>query len=118
MANPNIATSSSIYGYTVGTSAATSSTDILTCSSNTVIKVNTLTAANTSASAVDVTVFYYDASAALSYYIAYTITVPAKTTLVVISKDTSIYLNESDVLRCTASTGSVLNMVCSYETIA
>jgi hypothetical protein len=39
-------------------------------------------------------------------------------TLVVISKDTSIYLEENDSLRVTASGTSSLEAVCSYEEIS
>jgi hypothetical protein len=38
--------------------------------------------------------------------------------LVLISKDTSIYLEENDSIRLTASTNSALEAVCSYEEIS
>lgn len=119
MANPNIATTVSIYGSTSGLSyLATSMSTMLTCGTNTVIKVNTITAANVSASSTDVTVAFYDSSAGATHYIAYTITVPAKTTLVVMSKDSGIYLNESDNIQALASAASAISLVISYETIS
>lgn len=118
MANPNIATTTSIYGLTVGSTYLTTSwATILTCSSNTVLKVNSITACNVSASAVDVSVNLYDSSAAVTHYIAYTITVPSKATLVIMSKDSGIYMNESDYIQSYASVSSAISLVVSYESI-
>jgi hypothetical protein len=52
-----------------------------------------------------------------AFDLAFTITVPADATLVVISKDTQIYLEENDSIRVTASANSILEAVCSYEEI-
>lgn len=117
MANPNIATSTSIYGVTVAQTTSTTSSSFLSCPSNYVYKVNTITACNTGGSSVDISVSFYKSSAGATYYLAYTITVPAKTTLVITSKDTQIYLNESDYLSAFASANSVVQIICSYESI-
>lgn len=117
MANPNIATSTSIYGSTVGLAVTTSSSSFLSCPSNYVYKVNTITAANQAGSSADISVTYYRSAAGTTYYLAYTITVPAKTTLVITSKDTQIYLNESDNLSAFASANSAIHIICSYESI-
>ena len=45
------------------------------------------------------------------------IDVPAETTLVVVSKDTQIYLEENDKITVTASSASFLQAICSYEEI-
>ena len=50
-------------------------------------------------------------------YIAKTITVPADATLVLIDKNSSIYLMESDVLKGGASAASDLDLFISYEII-
>jgi hypothetical protein len=64
--------------------------------------------------AINVTpVGLYRSSASISYEIAHTVSVPADATLDVISK--SIYLEEGDELRLTASANSDLEAVCSYE---
>jgi hypothetical protein len=47
-----------------------------------------------------------------------TISVPADASLVVISKDTSIYLEEDKSIGATASVASDLKVVCSYEEIS
>jgi hypothetical protein len=66
--------------------------------------------------AADVTVDLFRSS--ISYKIASTITVPADASLVVISKENSIYLQEGDSLRCAASANNDLMAVCSFENIA
>ena len=52
------------------------------------------------------------------YHLAKTISVPADTTLVIVSKDTTVYLEENDSIRLTASAASDLEAVCSYEEIS
>ena len=64
--------------------------------------------------AADVNVDIFRSSTA--YHIAKTVSVPADATLDIISK--SIYLEEGDTLRLTASANSDLEAVCSYEIIA
>ena len=83
--------------------------------SNKVLKVNALYVANVDgASAADISVALYRSGVA--YKIAHTVSVPADATLDVISK--SIYLEEGDDLRLTASANSDLEAVCSYEEIS
>lgn len=53
----------------------------------------------------------------IPYRVASTVTVPADSTLVVISKDNSIYLEEGDTIRCSASANDDLQAVCSFENI-
>ena len=66
----------------------------------------------------DITADLYKAAATATYRLAYQITVPSKATLVVISKDTSIYLEEGDYINLTASANSYLHGVVSYEEIS
>ncbi len=115
MAAPNIVNVSSIYGKTaVDADIAASAATLLTCASDKVLKINSLIIANIDGTnAADITVDIYRSSVA--YHIAKTVSVPADSTLVVISKDTSIYLEESDALRLTASAAGDLSAVCSYE---
>ena len=51
------------------------------------------------------------------YKIANTIPVPADASLVVISRDNQVYLEESDSVRISASANSDLQAVCSWEEI-
>ena len=64
-----------------------------------------------------VTAFFYDSSAVASRTLAYQVNVPASSTLVLIDKNTSIYLEESDQIRAGASAASDLHIVISYEEI-
>ncbi|NBT76474.1 MAG: hypothetical protein EBT15_11025 [Betaproteobacteria bacterium] len=121
MAAPNIVNVATITGRALGAALTTSSADILTNSaaSGKVFKVNSLRIANVNGTlSADVTVGFYDASAAATYRLAYTITVPAKSTLVVLSKDTFIYLEEGDKISAQASVNSYLEIVIGYEEIS
>ena len=117
MAAPNIVSVSSIYGRTKGAALDTTlTTSLLTCASNKVLKINTIIVSNVDGTNnADATISFYDSSATATYKLANTITVPADTTLVVISKDTAIYLEESDEIRGGASAASDLEVVISYE---
>ena len=119
MAAPNIVNVTSIYGKTMGAALGTSAyTDILTCPSNKVLKINSIIVANVDGSAAaDVDVCFYDNSATARYKIASTVAVPADTTLVVIGKDSPIYLEESDQIEASASAASDLEIIISYEEI-
>lgn len=117
MAAPNIVNVSTITGKTSVLVVTTSATAIVenTAASGKVFKVNALYVSNVDgASAADVNVDIYRSSTA--YHIAKTVSVPADATLDVISK--SIYLEEGDALRLTASANSDLEAVCSYEEIS
>lgn len=120
MANPNIVNVTSIYGKVVGQAVTNTATAIVTntAGSGKVLKINSLTIANINGTAAaDITVDLYK-NQTTAYEIAFTVSVPADATLVVISKDTSIYLEENDSIRLTASVNSYLDAVCSYEEIS
>jgi len=96
-------------------------------SSGKVFKINTLIASNvdgTNAASIDVSYHPSTTTAVGStvsstgYHLAKTITVPADATLVVISKDTSIYMEESSVLAVKASAADDIDFVVSYEEIS
>lgn len=119
MAAPNIVNVATIVGKTAVLAATTSATAIVTngAASGKVLKINTLNIANVNGtSAADITIDLYRSTTA--YRLLYTVSVPADATLVAISKDTSIYLEEGDSLRLTASANSYLEGVCSYEEIS
>jgi hypothetical protein len=119
MANPNIISVSDIRGKTnilnVGTGAAAIVTN--TVNSNKVFKINSLIVSNVDGvNACDLTAQVV--RSAISYALASTITIPADTTLVVISKDTAIYLEEGDSITLLASAVNDLQAICSYEEIS
>lgn len=131
MAAPNIANLTTITGVStfVAGISTTSGTVIISnpASSNSVYKVNTLTASNTSSTTVNVFVkiFNQAAGAGTSVSIASSIAVPSGSTLTVIGKDIPIYLEENRsmwVLAGAATTVSSatnsIDVVASYESIA
>ena len=119
MAAPNIVNVSTIYGRTAVQAIAITATAIVTntVGSNKVIKINSLIVANVDGTSnAELTVDLFRSSVA--YRIANTVVVPADASLVVISKDANIYLEEGDSLRLTANVVGDLEGVCSYEEIS
>jgi hypothetical protein len=119
MAAPNVVGVTNIIGHTDVQSVNTSATAIVTNSggSNTVFKINSLIVSNIDGTNdADITVDLFRSN--VSYRIASTITVPADATLIVISKDMGIYIEEGDTIRCQASANGDLQAVCSYEEIS
>ncbi len=117
MSAPNIVNVTTITGKTAVQAVGTSATAIVTnsASSNKVFKVNALYVSNVDGTNnADINVDLFRSSVA--YHIAKTITVPADSTLDIISKP--IYLEEGDALRLTASVASDLEAVCSFEEIS
>lgn len=117
MAAPNIVNVTTIIGKTAVQAVTTSATAIVanSAASGKVFKINALYVSNVDGTnAADVNVDIYRSTTA--YHIAKTISVPADSTLDVISK--AIYLEEGDSLRVTASANSDLEAVCSYEEIS
>ena len=117
MAAPNLVNVTSIYGKTMGAALGTNDdTTLLTCASNKLLKINSIIVANVDGiNDTNVTLKVYDSSAAVSYRIAYTVDVPSDSTLVVIGKDSPIYLEESDEIRGGASVSGDLEIIISYE---
>ena len=119
MANPNIVNVTSILGKTAVLAVTTTPTDIVSngAGSNTVLKINNLIVSNIDGSAAaDITASLFRGS--VEYKVSHIISVPANATLVVLDKGTSLYLEEGDTLRLTASANSDLQAVCSYEVIS
>lgn len=120
MAAPNIVNVTTIYGKTAGLAVTTSALPIVSnsASSGKVLKINTLIVSNVDGTnAADITVDVYK-DQTTAYEITSTVTVPADATLIVLSKDTAIYLEENDSLRLTASAANDLEAICSYEEIS
>ena len=119
MAAPNIVNVSSILGEThTAELDTTTTTSILanSASSGKVYKVNTIIVANKDGTNdAAVTVSHYDGSN--DRFLASTVTVPADATLVVLDKNSSIYLEENHSIRGGASAASDLDIVISYEII-
>lgn len=118
MAAPNIVNVTTITGKTDVQNVSTTATSITTNSaaSGKVYKINSIIVSNVDGTNdADVTIDLFRSSVA--YNVAKTVTVPADATLVVISKDAGLYLEEGDAIRCTASANNDLQALCSYEII-
>ena len=134
MAHPNIVNVSSIHAQSIGFNlSSTATTTLFTVGDDRVIKVNNIMVANvdgTNAATVDLFVtkaqvdteddalvgaFTTNIDITGSFYLAKTITVPADSTLVLLSSP--IYLCEGDILKGGASAASDLDMFVSYELI-
>lgn len=119
MSAPNILSVASIVGKTAVQAVTASPNAIVSNSaaSNKVFKINGLTMANIDGTnSVDITVDVF--RSATAYRLAYNISIPPKSTLVVVGKDSPIYLEEGDSLRCTANYASRAEAICSYEEIS
>lgn len=124
MAAPNIVNVTTITGKTSVTNlSSTNATAVVSnaASSGKVFKINSLIVSNVDgSSAADITISIYseDDIGGTATEIVKTVSVPADASLVVISKDTSIYLEEDKSIGATASASNDLKVVCSYEEIS
>jgi hypothetical protein len=124
MAAPNIASPTTITGKTAVANLSTTNATVVVsnaASSGKVFKVNTLIVSNVDGTNnANITISYYsqDDIGGTATEIVSTVSVPADSTLVVIGKDTYIYLEEDRSLGATASAASDLKVVCSYEEIS
>lgn len=124
MAAPNIASASSIIGKTAVVDLSTTNATLVVenaASSSKVLKINSLYVANvdgTSSSEITVSVYSEDNIGGTATEICKTVTVPADATLIVIDKDSYIYLEEDKSIGATAADASRLKVVCSYEEIS
>jgi len=134
MAAPNIVNVATINGSTAYQALTNTNNNSLVsnaASSSTVYKINNIFVSNVNGvSAATVTLSYMSAANAVTngtlatassgtaYRIAYQISVPANTTLMLLDKSGAIYLPENSSLAVQAGTASYLEVVASYETIA
>lgn len=130
MAAVNIVNVTSIYGKTTyyvpsGTTAVVLLPNA--AASSTVMKINEITATNTTGTAANTTVSIYTngavaqgsaPSGGTAYPIAGTISVPANAALIVSDKTTAFYLEEGVSISVTSGTGSAITYTVSYELMA
>ena len=130
MAAVNILNLTSIYGKTTyyvpsGTAAVVLLPNA--AASSTVMKINEITATNTTGTAANTTVSIYTngavaqgsaPSGGTAYPIAGTISVPANASLIVSDKTTAFYLEEGVSISITSGTASAMTYTVSYELMA
>lgn len=123
MANPNIVSVSAIYGNNSLTSLTTTNATAIVnnaAASGKIYKINSIIVANvdgTSNADITINVYSQDDLGGTAFALASTVTVPADSTLVVIDKNTSIYLKEDQSIGATAATASDLVVIASWEEI-
>jgi hypothetical protein len=123
MANPNIVNVATILGntsYLIPANTTANTWTALTASTNYVNRIDFMTASNVTSAAATVTVSINSATAGggTAYRVAYQITVPANSTLVILDKTTSMYVGESQSVVVTVGTASAIELVASYEAIS
>ena len=124
MAAPNIVNVTTITGKSATVDlSSTAATAVLSnaASSGKVFKVNSLVVANVDGSvAADITIGFYsqDDIGGTATEIVSTVSVPADASLVVIDKNSFIYLEEDRSLGATAGVANDLKVVVSYEEIS
>jgi len=119
MAAPNLLNPTTATGKVVPLNLITSAQDLIvnSAASGTVVRVNAITIANAIGSAaVDVTVYLNRSST--NYPLAFTVTVPADASLIVVGKDNFIYLEEGDKITALASVTPGLTAIASYDIIS
>jgi hypothetical protein len=124
MAAPNIVNVTTITGKSnVVSLTDTNATAVVSnaASSGKVFKINSLVVSNVDGTnAADITISYYseDDIGGTATEIVSTISVPADASLVVIDKNTSIYLEEDRSIGATAGTANDLKVLVSFEEIS
>ena len=124
MAAPNIVNVTTITGKSnVVSLTDTNATAVVSnaASSGKVFKINSLVVSNVDGTnAADITISYYseDDIGGTATEIVSTVSVPADASLVVIDKNTSIYLEEDRSIGATASAANDLKVLVSFEEIS
>jgi hypothetical protein len=132
MANPNIVNVTSIYGnsaYVIPsntsvsvawTNNGTSSLTGLTPAANTVNRVTSIVVANVTSSAATTTVAISNNAtygSGTPYYIAYQVSVPPNSSVIVTDKTSSFYVTENQSVGVISGTGSALVYTATFEAI-
>jgi hypothetical protein len=124
MAAPNIVNVSTITGKSFYLALSTTSATQLVsnaASSGKVFKINMIQVANVDGTdACNVTVNYHtqDDIGGTAYSLVSTVSVPADASLIVLDKNTSLYLEEDRSISVTAGTANDLEVIVSYEEIS
>ena len=124
MAAPNIVNVATITGKSATVALSTTSATALVsnaASSNKVFKINMIQVANVDATdACDITLDVHSAASGggTAYSLISTASVAADSSLVVLDKNTALYLEEDRSITATAGTANDLEIIVSYEEIS
>jgi hypothetical protein len=117
---PSVTTAVATWTYADPSTSGTVALAGLNPASGTVNKINNIVASNVTASAVAVTVAVSNNSVFASgtpYYIAYQISVPANSSLIIVDKTTSFYVTQYQSVGVTVGTANAINFTASFEAI-
>jgi len=132
MANPNIVNVTSIYGnsaYVIPSNTSvsvawthngTTSLTGLTPAANTVNRVTSIVVANVTSSAATTTVAISNNptyASGTAYYIAYQVSVPPNSSVIVTDKTSSFYVTENQSVGVISGTSSALHYTATFEAI-
>jgi len=124
MTAPNIVNVSTITGISSTTALSTTSQTTLVsnaASSGKVYKINMIQVANVDGTAAaDITIDVHSAASGggTAYSLVSTVSVPADASLVVLDKNTALYLEEDRSITATAGAANDLEVIVSYEEIS
>jgi hypothetical protein len=120
MANPNIVNVTTIYGNTAALAVSTVTANVVQnpSGSSSIYKLNALTISNINAAATTVSLTIELNQAGTNTAIAKNIAVPGNSSIVIIGKDSMIYLLENNSIQLTAGSNSSLSAIASYEQIS
>ena len=123
MANPNIVNVTNILGNNSLTDLSTTNATAIVsnaAASGKVYKINSIIVANTDGTdpyPITISVYDEDDIGGTAYEIASAISVPADASVIIMDKNSSIYLKEDQSIGATAGTADKLIVVASWEEI-
>jgi hypothetical protein len=122
MANPNIVSVSSMYvstTYLVPTGTSATTWTGLTPASGSITKVDTISATNVTGTVATITLSINSATAGggTAYRLAYQISVPGNTTLMLVDKSNPIFVGEGQSIVATSGTSNSIELVASIEVL-
>lgn len=119
MANPSLANVSAGYGRMAFQNVTTAFANIIvnSAASNTIVKINSLTLSNIDSSNI-ANVSVSVSNAGIGYSILTNATIPIQSSLIAISKDSTIYLEENQLMQIRASANAHVQAVVSYDIIS
>ena len=119
MTNPNIVNVTEIYGNTAVQLATTGAVNLVVNASGSgkIYKINSLYVSNyDGTNAADVTLTHFLSNTGNGTLLS-TVSVAADSTLVIVTKDSSIYLKEDCQINMASNINSALSVTCSWDEI-
>jgi hypothetical protein len=116
MANQNIAKLSTLYAQNQTFSQIDNDyTDLLTCESGTSIKVNSLYITNNNLCSISTSINLVINDLNKETYIVKELVVPYQTVIILIDKESPIYLEEYETLKLNSSIGPTIDAMINYD---